>query len=140
MNGIDKTKLLDQTIFRLNEIKKLENYFSSEINQRKLCSKNLNKYVTTFDYIDKVLIVLNATTGGVCITSQAYFGCYCRNSKCCIYCCKYLSAASIFFSNRNNEKIVKNNKKQKEKASLASSKLNNIEALLSQALEHGNKS
>ena len=30
---------------------------------------NLNKYVTVFDYIDKVLIVLSATTGGVSIIS-----------------------------------------------------------------------
>ena len=62
MNEIDKTKLSDQTKFRLDEIKKIENYFNSEINQRKLCSKKLSKYVTTFDYIDKIFIVLNATT------------------------------------------------------------------------------
>ena len=71
MNEIDKTNLTDQTKFRLNEISKIENYFNSEINQRKLCSKKLSKYVTAFDYIDKVLIVLSATTGGVCIISHA---------------------------------------------------------------------
>ena len=71
MNEIDKTKLSDQTKFRLDEIKKIENYFNSEINQRKLCSKKLSKYVTTFNYIDKILIVLNAATGGVCIISHA---------------------------------------------------------------------
>ena len=37
----------------------------------KLCSKKLSKYATAFDYIDKILIVLNATTGGVCIISSA---------------------------------------------------------------------
>ena len=71
MNEIDKTKLSDQTKFRLDEIKKIENYFHEEINQRKLCSKKVNKYVTTFNYIDKILIVLNTTTGGICIISQA---------------------------------------------------------------------
>ena len=70
MNKVDKTNLSDQTKFRLNEISKTESYFSSEINQRKLCSKKLSKYVTAFDYIDEILIVLNATTGGVCIISQ----------------------------------------------------------------------
>ena len=60
----------DQTKFRLDEIKKIEDYFNSEINQRKLCSKKLSKYVSTFNYIDKILIVLNATTGGVCIISH----------------------------------------------------------------------
>ena len=68
---IDKTKFSEQTKIRLDEIKKTENYFHEEINQRKLCSKKLSKYVTTFNYIDKILIVLNATTGGVCIISHA---------------------------------------------------------------------
>ena len=38
MNGIDKTNLTDQIKFRLNEISKIENYFNSEINRRKLFS------------------------------------------------------------------------------------------------------
>ena len=69
MNQIDKTNLTDQIKFRLNEITKIENYFNAEINQRKLWSKNLGKYVAAFDYIDKVLIVLSATSGGVHIIS-----------------------------------------------------------------------
>ena len=36
-----------------------------------MCSKKLSKYVNAFDYIDKILIVLNATTGEVCIISHA---------------------------------------------------------------------
>ena len=70
MNEIDKTNLSDQTKFRLNEISKIENYFNSEINQRKLCSKKLSKYVTAFDYTDKSLIVLSSKTGGVCVVSH----------------------------------------------------------------------
>ena len=71
MNEIDKTKLSDQTKFRLNEIKKIENYFNSKINQRKLCSKKLSKYISAFDYIDQIFIVLNATSGRICIISHA---------------------------------------------------------------------
>ena len=71
MNEINETKLSDQTNFRLDEIKRIENYFHKEVSQRKLCSKKLNKYVITFNYIDKILIVLNATPGGVCIISHA---------------------------------------------------------------------
>ena len=59
----------EQTKFRLSEIIRIENYFHQEINQRKLCSKKLSKYGTAFDYIDRVLIVLSATTGGVSIIS-----------------------------------------------------------------------
>ena len=69
MHEIDKTKLTDQTKLRLYEIKNIENYFINEINERKSYSKKLNKYVTIFDYIDKILIVLSATTGGISIIS-----------------------------------------------------------------------
>ena len=64
MNEIDKTKFAK---FGLNEISKIENYFTSEINQRKLYIKKLSKYMATFDYIEKVLIVLSITSSGVCI-------------------------------------------------------------------------
>ena len=47
----------------------IENYFYQEINQRKSCSKKLSKYVAAFDYIDKVLIVLSARSGGASIIS-----------------------------------------------------------------------
>ena len=67
IEAIDKTILSEQTKFRLSEIIGIENYFYQEINQRKSCSKKLNKYVTTFDYIDKILIVLSATSSGVSI-------------------------------------------------------------------------
>ena len=60
----------EQTKFRLNEISKIEDYFHQEINQRKSCSKKLSNYVTTFDYIDKILIVFSTTSAGVCIISS----------------------------------------------------------------------
>ena len=69
MNKINKTNLSKQTKFRQSEINGIENYFHQEINQRKSCSKKLNKYVTTLNYIDKILIVLSATRGGVSIIS-----------------------------------------------------------------------
>ena len=65
IGAIDKTDLSEQTKFRLDEISKIENYFIEEINQRKSYSQKLNKYITAFDYIDKILVVLRVTTGGV---------------------------------------------------------------------------
>ena len=110
MDEIDKTKLPDQTKFRVDEIKKIETYFHEEINQRKLSSKKLSKYVTTFNYIDKILIVLNATTGGVCIISHATV----------VGAPVGIASAgfTIVFSLVTGiiKKIIKDNKKQKEKA------------------------
>ena len=57
LETIGKTVLSEQTKFRLSEIIGIENYFYQEIDQRKSCSKKSNKYVTTFDYIDKIYII-----------------------------------------------------------------------------------
>ena len=61
--------MTEQIKTRLDKITEIEDYFYHEINQRKSCSKKLSKYVAVFDYIDKILIVLSATTGGVSIIS-----------------------------------------------------------------------
>ena len=71
MNYINKINLSEQTKFPLSEIIRTENCFHQKIKQRKSCSQKLNIYVTAFDYIDKILIVLGATSSGVCIISFA---------------------------------------------------------------------
>ena len=69
IEAIHKSNLTEETKFRLIEIIGIENFFYQEINKRKLYRKKLNKYVTVFDYIDKILIVLKAASGGVLIIS-----------------------------------------------------------------------
>ena len=69
IEAIDKRDLSERTKFWLDEISKIENYFIEEINPRKSYSKKLSKYVAAFDYINKILIVLSATSGGVSIIS-----------------------------------------------------------------------
>ena len=71
MHEIDKTKLSEQTKFRLSEIMGRENYFYQEINQQKSYSKKLNKYATIFDFTDKILIILSVTSIGISIISFA---------------------------------------------------------------------
>ena len=132
MNEIDKTKLSDQTKFRLDEIKKIENYFHEEINQRKLCSKKVNKYVTTFNYIDKILIVLNATTGGVCIISHATVVGAPVGIASAGFTILFSLATGI---TKKLLKTTRNKKKKHDKIlMLAKSKFNNIESLVSKAL------
>ena len=69
MNEINKLNLSEQTKFWLSEIIRIENYFHQEISQRKSYSKTVSKYATAFDYIDDVLVVLSAASGGVSIIS-----------------------------------------------------------------------
>ena len=56
--------LSDQIKFRLNEINEIKDYFNSEIQERKIMSKKLSKYIAAFDCFDKALIVLSAKSGG----------------------------------------------------------------------------
>ena len=55
--------------FRLNKINKIKDYFIAEIRVRELMSKNLSKYITSFEYLDKSLIVLSVATGSISIAS-----------------------------------------------------------------------
>ena len=50
-------------------MKEIENQIINEINQQKIYSKKLSRYITIFDYIDKILIIFSATSSGVSIIS-----------------------------------------------------------------------
>ena len=67
-NSIDTSNLNNQQ-FRLNKINEIENYLISDIKERKLMSKRLRKYIASFDYFDKSLIVLSVTSGDISIAS-----------------------------------------------------------------------
>ena len=132
MDEIDKTKLSDQTKFRVDEIKKIETYFHEEINQRKLSSKKLNKYVTTFNYIDKILIVLNTTTGGICIISYRTIVGVPVGIASAGFTILFSLATGI---TKKLWKTTRNKKKKRDKIlMLAKSKLNSVESLISRAL------
>ena len=64
-------ELTDINNCRLNEIKKIKDYFNNEINERKDIIKKLNKYIVSFDYLDKVFIALSASLGTLSIASHA---------------------------------------------------------------------
>ena len=49
----------------------MRDYFIAEIRERELMSKRLSKYIASFDYFDKSLIVLSVTTGSISIASFA---------------------------------------------------------------------
>ena len=65
--------LNEQQQFRLNKINEVKDYFVAEIRKRELISnsKSLSKNFATFDYFDKFLIALSATSGGISIASYA---------------------------------------------------------------------
>ena len=124
--------LSDQTKFRLNEINKIKDYFNSEIQEIKIMSKNRSKYIADFDYIDKTLIILSATSGGISIISFT--------SIIRIPAGIASGSFTLIFSLTTGiiKKLLKGTRKKTKKhneiAMLAKSKLNSIETLISQAL------
>ena len=134
MHEIDKTKLSEKTEFRLSKIMGIENYFYQEINQQKSYSKKLNKYVTIFDYIDKILIILSATTGGISIISfTTTIGAPVGIASASFTLIFSLSTGII----KKLLNTTRNKKKKHDKIlMLGKSKLDSIESLISQALNN----
>ena len=125
--------LSTQTKFRLNENKDIEDYFNSEIWERKIMSKKVSKYIVAFDYTDKTLIVLSSTSGGISIIS------FTGIIRVPVGITSATFTLEFFFLTtgimKKLLKITRNKKrKHNETVMLAKSKLNSIETLISQAL------
>ena len=63
--------LTDVNNYRLNQIDKIKDYFKNKINERKDITKKSNKYIVSFDYLDKIFITLSASFGTLTIASHA---------------------------------------------------------------------
>ena len=118
--------------FRLNKITEVKDYFIAEIKEREQMRKILSKYIASFDYFDKSLIVLSVATGSISIASFAtvigapagIIGASCGFT---------FSITSGFV--KKFLKTIRNKKKKHNKiAMLARSKLNSIESKISEAL------
>ena len=132
MHEIDQTKLTDQTKFRLYEIKKIDNCFINNINQQKAYSKKLSRYVTIFDYIDKILIVLSATTSGVSIISfTSTIG---KSVGIVSASFTLIFSLTIGIVKKLLNMTINKKKKHDQLLMLAKSKFNSVETLISQSL------
>ena len=124
--------LSDQIKLILNGINKIKCYFNSEIQERKIMSKKLSKYIAAFDYFDKASIVLSGTSGVISITSFT-------STIAVPVGIASASFSLIFFLTtgiiKKLLKITRNKKKKRNNIlMLAKVKLNSIETLISLAL------
>ena len=124
--------LSDQQQFRLNKINEIKDYFVAEIKERELMSKRLSKYIASFDYFDKSLIVLSVATGSISIASFATV----IGAPVGIISASFSLAFSI--STGIIKKLLKTTRNKKKKHNkivmLARSKLNSTESKISEAL------
>ena len=118
--------------YRLNQTDKVKDYFNNEINGRKDIIKKLNKYVDSFDYLDKIFITLSASFVTLSIASHA--------TIVGIPVGIAGSSLTLIFTistgvNKSLLRITKKRKKKHNKIiALAKIKLNTIDMLLSSAL------
>ena len=118
--------------YRLDEINKIRDYFDNEIKERKDIIKKLNKYLVSFDYLDKIFITLSASFGTLSIASYASVVGIPPGIK-------GASLNLVFTLSTGISKWLLNlTKKRKKKHNkiniLAKNKLNTIDTLLSSAL------
>ena len=62
--NLEIISLNEQTNYRLIEIGKIKDYFAQEIKYQELLIRKLNKYITGFDYTDKILTVFLTLASG----------------------------------------------------------------------------
>ena len=135
MNNLELT---DVNKNRLDEINKIKKYFDNEIKERKDIIKKLNKYLVSFDYLDKIFIALSASFGTLSIASHATV------IGIPVVIAGYSLTLIFTLSTGINKSLLKVTKKRKKKhnkiIALAKSKLNNIDTLLSSALNDSKRS
>ena len=125
-------ELTDLNKYKLDEINKIKEYFDNEIKERKDIIKKLNKYLVSFDYLDKMFITLSASFSTLSIASYAtVLGLPVGIAGS--------SLTLIFTTDAGiNKSLLRVTKKRKKKHNkiivLAKSKLNMIDTLLSSAL------
>ena len=130
MNNI--IELIDVNKYRLDEINKIIDYFNNEIKERKDIIKKLNKYLVSFDYLDKMFITLSASFGTLSIVSY--------DSVVGIPAGITGASLTLVFTIGTgvSKSLLKLTKKRKKKHNkivvLAKNKLNTIDKLLSSAL------
>ena len=110
----------------------MKDYFVAEIKEIELMSKRLSKYIASFEYFDKSLIVLSVTTGSISIASFATV----IGAPVGMVSASFSLAFSI--STGIIKKLLKTTRNKKKKHNkivmLARSKLNSIKSKISQGL------
>ena len=102
------TNILNEQQLRLNKINEIKDYLLAEIRDRELITKNLSKYIASFEYFSKSVILLSVVASSIFIIICNSYWSTCRNNGGNLW-------SYIFNYNRICKKAFKNDEKQEEK-------------------------
>ena len=130
--NLNTIPLSDQQQCRINKINEIKDYFVAEIKKRELISKTFSKYIASFDFFDKSLIVLSITTDRISIASFSTAIEVPVGIASAVFSLAFSISAGIV---KKLLKTTRNKKKKYNKIVMpARSKLNSIESKISEAL------
>ena len=133
--NLETISLNEQTNYRLMEIGKIKDYFDQEIKFQQLLTSKLSKYLTGFDYADKILTIFLTVFSGT-----NYFA-HVKEEKQLLGLITSIFSLLFCLSSGVVKKLQKETKKRKKKHSkllyLAKNKLDCVEMLVSKSVMDG---
>ena len=133
--NIELSELLeDQSNYRLNDTSQIKNYFNEEMQYQQSLTNKLGKYLTVFDYSNKILTVVLTVFSGTNIFSNV-------NNKqllgliTSVFSLPFSLSFGIIIKLQQETKLRK--KKHNKLLYLAKSKLDYIETLISNSIRDG---
>ena len=126
--------LEDQSNYRLNEISQIKNYFNEEMQYQQSLTNKLSKYLTVFDYSNKMLTAVLTVFSGTNIFSNV-------NNKqllgliTSVFSLSFSLSFGIIIKLQEETKLRKN--KHNKLLYLAKNKVDCIEMLISNSIRDG---
>ena len=129
-----KVFLEDQSNYRLNEISNIKDYFNEETQYQQFLTNKLGKYLTVFDYSNKILTVVLIVFSGTNIFSNV------ENKQLLglitfVFSLSFSLSFGIIIKLQQETKLRK--KKHNKLLYLAKNKLDSIENLISNSIRDG---
>ena len=129
-----KPFLEDQSNYRINEMRKIKDYFNEEIQYQQFLTNKVSKYLTVFDYSNKILTVVLTVFSGTNIFSNV------ENKQLLglitsVFSLSFSLSFGIIIKLQQETKLRK--KKHNKLLYLAKNKLDCIEMVISNSIKDG---
>ena len=133
--NLETISLNEQTNYRLMEIGKIKDNFDQEIKNQQLLRRKLSKYLTGFDYADKILTIFLTVFSGTNISAPV------KEEKQLLGLITSVFSLLFCLSSDVIKKLQQETKRKKKKHNkllyLAKNKLDCFEMLLSESVMDG---